>query len=274
MGWMNFCFYLSLRYIPLGIAVALEFSGPAGVGHGRIAPRRRFRVDSDGRAGIAGAAAAGLGLPNRCDLLGVALRARRPAPAGRSTFFSAARRAPRTADRPPRLGTVIGAIMIVPIGFAHSRHCSCSHRRFCRPALGVALLSSALPYSLEMLAMPRLPTRTFGVLMSLDPALGAVAGLIFLGETLDVGFNGRRSPASWPPPPAAPRPAGRGSATARLARSPDTGLPRRRGSWRWSEISDARDSSPESDRWRRCTEKIRRTARARCRMHCRGRVKK
>ena len=47
-----------------------------------------------------------------------------------------------------------------------------------------ALLSSAIPYSLEMLAMPRLPTRTVGVLMSLDPALGAVAGLLFLGESL------------------------------------------------------------------------------------------
>ena len=51
-------------------------------------------------------------------------------------------------------------------------------------AIGVALLSSAIPYSLEMLAMPRLPTRTVGVLMSLDPALGALAGLWFLGESL------------------------------------------------------------------------------------------
>jgi inner membrane transporter RhtA len=51
-------------------------------------------------------------------------------------------------------------------------------------ALAVALLSSALPYSLEMLAMPRLPTRTVGVLMSLDPALGALSGLCFLGESL------------------------------------------------------------------------------------------
>jgi inner membrane transporter RhtA len=46
------------------------------------------------------------------------------------------------------------------------------------------LLSTALPYSLEMYALTRLPTRTFGVLMSGDPALGALSGLIFLGEKL------------------------------------------------------------------------------------------
>jgi len=51
-------------------------------------------------------------------------------------------------------------------------------------ACGVALLSSALPYSLEMYALTRLPTRTFGVLMSAEPALGALSGLYFLGEQL------------------------------------------------------------------------------------------
>jgi inner membrane transporter RhtA len=50
--------------------------------------------------------------------------------------------------------------------------------------MGVAVVSSALPYSLEMIAMPRIPTRTLGVLLSLDPALGALSGLLFLGESL------------------------------------------------------------------------------------------
>jgi inner membrane transporter RhtA len=81
------------------------------------------------------------------------------------------------------LGMLIGAVVIVPIGIA------AAGTRLFLPAilpaaLGIALLSSALPYSLEMFAMPRLPTRTVGVLMSLDPAMGAVSGLFFLGERL------------------------------------------------------------------------------------------
>ena len=50
--------------------------------------------------------------------------------------------------------------------------------------LAVAVLSTALPYSLEMIALTRLPTRTFGTLMSMEPALAALAGILFLGETL------------------------------------------------------------------------------------------
>ena len=50
--------------------------------------------------------------------------------------------------------------------------------------LAIAVLSTALPYSLEMIALTRLPTRTFGTLMSMEPALAAISGIIFLGETL------------------------------------------------------------------------------------------
>jgi inner membrane transporter RhtA len=81
------------------------------------------------------------------------------------------------------LGMVIGAVVIVPIGVTQAGMHLFSPA-ILPAALGVALLSSALPYSLEMLAMPLLPTRTVGVLMSLDPALGALSGLIFLGESL------------------------------------------------------------------------------------------
>ncbi|MCY1443611.1 Threonine/homoserine exporter RhtA [compost metagenome] len=50
--------------------------------------------------------------------------------------------------------------------------------------IGVAVLSSAFPYTLEMYALTRMPTRTFGTLMSLEPAIAAMSGLIFLGEQL------------------------------------------------------------------------------------------
>ncbi|HEY4970860.1 MAG TPA: EamA family transporter, partial [Steroidobacteraceae bacterium] len=81
------------------------------------------------------------------------------------------------------LGMLVGAIVIVPIGAVQAGAHLLSPA-ILPAALGVAVLSSALPYSLEMLAMPRLPTRTVGVLMSLDPALGALSGLCFLGERL------------------------------------------------------------------------------------------
>jgi inner membrane transporter RhtA len=81
------------------------------------------------------------------------------------------------------LGMLVSALMIVPIGLAQNG------AELFSPAvlpigLGVALISSALPYSLEMIAMQRMPTRTLGVLLSFDPALGAVSGMIFLGESL------------------------------------------------------------------------------------------
>jgi inner membrane transporter RhtA len=80
---------------------------------------------------------------------------------------------------------VVGAIVIVPIGIGHAGAALLSPALL-PAAIAVALLSTALPYSLEMYALTRLPTRTFGVLMSGDPALGALSGLIFLGEKLSV----------------------------------------------------------------------------------------
>ena len=181
MGWMNLFFYLSLRSIPLGIAMALEFTGPLGVA---LAASRRpsdflwvlmavtgvlvllplgFGSQSLPPVGVACALAAGA-----CWALYIIFGRKAGAAHGGQT----------TA-----LGTLIGAVFIVPIGLAHSGTQLFS-AAILPAAAGVAVLSSALPYSLEMFAMPRVPTRTFGVLMSLDPALGALFGLIFLGETL------------------------------------------------------------------------------------------
>ncbi len=181
MGWMNLFFYLSLRSIPLGIAMALEFTGPLGVA---LAASRRprdflwvlmailgvlvllplgFGSQPLPPVGIACALAAGV-----CWALYIVFgRKAGAAHGGQTTAW----------------GTLIGAVFIVPIGVAHSGTLLFSPA-ILPAAVGVALLSSAVPYSLEMFAMPRLPTRTFGVLMSLDPAFAALAGLSFLGESL------------------------------------------------------------------------------------------
>jgi inner membrane transporter RhtA len=83
------------------------------------------------------------------------------------------------------LGTVVGAIAIVPIGFAQ-HGMSILAPSILPVAIAVAVLSSALPYSLEMFALPRIATKTFGVLMSLDPVLAALSGMLFLGEHLSL----------------------------------------------------------------------------------------
>jgi inner membrane transporter RhtA len=208
MGWMNLFFYLSLERIPLGIAVSLEFAGPLAVA---MAASHR-PVDF---LWIALAAAGLLALLP----LGIGSKPLSPAGIGFSLaaglcwalYIVFGRKAGAVhGGRTAALGTLMGALVIVPIGIAHAGTALFS------PALvplggAVALLSSALPYSLEMYALTRLPTRTFGVLMSLSPALGAVSGLCFLAERLSaiqwaaiasiMLASGRSAATSRPPPP-------------------------------------------------------------------------
>ncbi len=181
LGWMNFFFYLSLRFIPLGVAVALEFAGPLALA---MAASRRgidFAWIVMAALGLLALLPLGLGA-GQLDLLGVGCGLAAGACWALYIYFGRKAGAAH-GGQTTALGMLIGAIVIVPIGAAEAG------ARLISPAilpaaLAVALLSSALPYSLEMLAMPRLPTRTVGVLMSLDPALGALSGLCFLGESL------------------------------------------------------------------------------------------
>jgi inner membrane transporter RhtA len=181
MGFMNLFFYLSLSSIPLGIAVALEFAGPLALA--MAASRRPIDFVWIVMAALGLLALLPLGLGSKpLDSAGVAYGLA-------AGFFWAlyiyfGRKAGTAhGGRTTALGMVVGAILIVPIGVAQAGAQLLS-AAILPAALGVALLSSALPYSLEMMAMPRLPTRTVGVLMSLDPALGALSGLCFLGERL------------------------------------------------------------------------------------------
>jgi len=181
MGCMNFCFYMSLRAIPLGIAVALEFAGPLALA--MAASRRGIDFVWIVMAALGLVALLPLGLESTAlDAAGVAYALAAGAFWALYIFFGRKAGAAH-GGQTTALGMVVGAIVIVPIGVAQAG------ARLLSPAilpaaLGVALLSSALPYSLEMLAMPRLPTRTVGVLMSLDPALGALSGFVFLSERL------------------------------------------------------------------------------------------
>lgn len=181
LGGMNYMFYLSIQTIPLGIAVALEFTGPLAVA--LFSSRRP--VD------FIWVILAVLGLwfllplgqsVSQIDLTGAALAL--GAGACWSVYILTGQRAgeehgPATVA----LGSLIAAVIFVPIGMAQATD-SIWQWSILPVGLAVAILSTALPYSLEMIALTRLPTRIFGTLMSMEPALAAISGMIFLGETL------------------------------------------------------------------------------------------
>ncbi|WP_337015908.1 threonine/homoserine exporter RhtA [Leclercia sp. AS011] len=181
LGAMNYLFYLSIQTVPLGIAVALEFTGPLAVA--LFSSRRP--VD------FVWVVLAVLGLwfllplgqdVSHVDLTGAALAL--GAGACWAVYILTGQRAgeehgPATVA----LGSLIAAIVFVPLGMAQATE-SIWQWSILPVGLGVAVLSTALPYSLEMIALTRLPTRIFGTLMSMEPALAAMSGMVFLGETL------------------------------------------------------------------------------------------
>lgn len=181
LGAMNYLFYLSIQRIPLGVAVALEFTGPLAVA---LFGSRRA-VD------FVWVALAVLGLwfllplgqsIAHVDLTGAALAL--GAGACWAVYIITGQRAgeehgPATVA----MGSLIAAVVFVPIG-AFQAGDVLWQWSILPLGLGIAILSTALPYSLEMIALTRLPTRTFGTLMSMEPALAAVSGMLFLNESL------------------------------------------------------------------------------------------
>jgi inner membrane transporter RhtA len=180
IGWMNLFFYLAISRIPLGIAVALEFTGPLTVSI--AASRRSIDFAWIGFAGLGLIALLPLGLTH------VSLD-----PAGIGFALGAAlcwalyivfgqKAGVAHGGQTAALGTLAAAIVIVPIGIHHAGPALFSPALL--PLASALALFSALPYSLEMYALTRLPMRTFGVLMSWEPAMGALTGFALLGESL------------------------------------------------------------------------------------------
>lgn len=180
LGVMNFAFYEALDRVPLGIAVTIEFAGPLGVA---VALSRR---PLDGlwvvlaAAGIVLLADPGGGSvdPTGLALVFVA------AAAWAAYILLAARTGTRfTGGRGLALAMVVAALVPLGPGIAEAgTELIVPHLL----ALGaaVALLSSVIPYSLEMEALRRMPRHVFGVLMSLEPAVAALAGFLLLDQAL------------------------------------------------------------------------------------------
>jgi inner membrane transporter RhtA len=182
MGTMNTCFYLALTHIPLGITVALEFLGPLAVA--LLASHRALDVLWVALAGLGVWALMPLGAGAALSAAGIAYALAAGVCWALYIVFGQ-RTAGAHAGQSAALGTLAGAVLIVPIGLAEAGRALLDAERL-PLAMAVALLSTALPYTLEMFALTRLPARTYGVLMSMAPALGALSGLAFLGEHLTV----------------------------------------------------------------------------------------
>jgi inner membrane transporter RhtA len=177
---MNLSFYEALDRIPLGIAVTFEFVGPLGVA---IAGSRRA-LDVLWVV----LAAAGIVLLSDfgtadLDGLGVAL-----ALIAGGFWAAYILLAARVGRRYPggqglALGMAVGVLMVAPVGLADAGG-DLFNAEVLAVGLAVAVLSSAIPYTLELEALRRMPQGVFGVLMSLEPAAAALAGFIVLGEGL------------------------------------------------------------------------------------------
>ena len=174
---------MAISRIPLGIAVAIEFCGPLLVS--TLSSRRAAHFTWIGLAV--------LGLL----LLSPPLHAARPLdPAGVVYALGAAvcwalyivfgqKAGAELGTATTAVGMLVASCIVLPVGVLHAG------AALLRPpvllgALGVGVFSSALPFSLEMVALTRMPARLYGTLASLEPAVGALMGLAFLGQVLSL----------------------------------------------------------------------------------------
>ncbi|WP_167458173.1 EamA family transporter [Streptomyces ardesiacus] len=180
MAAMNGLFYQAVDRIPLGPAVTLEVLGPLALSV--FASRRAVNLVWAGLA-LAGVFLLSGGGFTGLDPAGAAFALAAGAMWAAYIVFSA-----RTGRRFPQadglaLAMAVGALLFLPLGIAESGS------KLVDPVTlglgaGVALLSSVLPYTLELLALRRLPAPTFAILMSLEPAIAAAAGFLILDQAL------------------------------------------------------------------------------------------
>ena len=187
LGLMNLLFYSAIKTVPFGLAIAVEFTGPLAValwsskkpldfvwivlavaGMGLILPL--------GNASVADTQTAAI------DPVGIAFAL--GAGACWAVYIVVGQRvADRIGAFATPMGMLVAALLVTPVGISVAGS-SLLNPEWMLAGLGIALLSSAIPYSLEMYSLKHLPKQTFSILLSLEPAVGALAGWLVLSEQL------------------------------------------------------------------------------------------
>jgi inner membrane transporter RhtA len=180
LGVMNLCFYAAISRIPLGIAVAIEFVGPLGLA---VAASRRPRDFAWIGLAVLGVVLLTPEIGSTLDPVGVAL-------AGAAGlcwvgFIVLSRRLGRSlpGNSGLAIGMAVAAFVVLPVELAVGGLGRLDPALLVA-ALAVAILSTALPLSLEFEALKRLTARTYGILVTMEPAVAAVVGALLLGQAL------------------------------------------------------------------------------------------
>ena len=187
LGIMNLLFYNALKTVPFGLAIAVEFTGPLAVALWSSKKPLDFVWIVLAVAGM------GLILPLG-NTVGANLQADAIDPLGIAYALGAGACwavyiviGQRVADRigafATPMGMLVAALVVTPVGISVAGT-SLLNPEWMLAGLGIALLSSAIPYSLEMYSLKHLPKQTFSILLSLEPAVGALAGWLVLSEQL------------------------------------------------------------------------------------------
>lgn len=183
LGLMNLLFYFSLERIPLGVAVALEFTGPLAVA---VFSSRRA-VD------YTWVLLAALGiylilpqadLEGALDPIGIFYALAAGFFWGLYIIFGKSAGKLGSSLHITSWGMVFAALVCLPAGLLVDGSAKVLNPQWIPMGILIAILSSALPYSFEMRALQNLPTKTFGILMSLEPAVATLMGFVFLKEYL------------------------------------------------------------------------------------------
>ncbi|WP_341977178.1 EamA family transporter [Microbacterium sp. LTA6] len=179
LGLMNLFFYLALNLIPLGIAVTIEFLGPLAVA---LAGSRRWS-DAFWALLATGGVVLLMGGVGDLELAGVLFALGAGVCWSLYILVSAALGRHTHEGNGLALGAVVAACVAFPVGVAESG-LALIQPWVLAAGVGVALLSSVIPSSFDLEALRRMPPRVFGILMSLEPAMAAVIGLVVLQEAL------------------------------------------------------------------------------------------